>query len=98
MIPCTVHCVLYVHTVRCGSVLQALMEEFNVSGAFLLLGGFSLHFCFFAMFFRPTEYEGGTREIVIQVQEDPPAINAENPGVAGMTTYCSGLWWWIFTL
>ncbi|XP_070173993.1 monocarboxylate transporter 9-like [Littorina saxatilis] len=38
-------------------VAQFLIEEYTVSGAFLLIGAVSFHYTFFAMFFRPTSYE-----------------------------------------
>ncbi|XP_076435795.1 uncharacterized protein LOC143275513 isoform X2 [Babylonia areolata] len=53
-----------------GSVIfQNLIEEFGVSGTFLLLGAASLHFCFFGIFFRPTMYEGKTTEIAVEEPE-----------------------------
>nr|KAG5708264.1 hypothetical protein BaRGS_021198 [Batillaria attramentaria] len=42
-----------------GSVLtQILMDEYSVSGAFLLIGAVSLHFSLCGMFYRPSVYEG----------------------------------------
>ena len=38
-------------------IMQFLMDEYSVSGAFLLAGAMSLHYCLFGMFYRPTVYE-----------------------------------------
>ncbi|KAK7489452.1 hypothetical protein BaRGS_00019251 [Batillaria attramentaria] len=42
-----------------GSLItQLLFDIFGLTGAFLLIGGISLHFCVFGMLMRPTEFEG----------------------------------------
>lgn len=50
-----------------GSLMaQAFINEYSVSGAFLLIGAVSLHYCLFGMFLRPTDYEGA----VVSVSKD----------------------------
>ena len=58
-----------------GSLItQSLIDEYSVSGAFLLIGALSLHFCFFGMFFRPTQFE--TKKMTLSVSID--MLEAEN--------------------
>ncbi|KAK7090914.1 uncharacterized protein [Littorina saxatilis] len=40
-------------------IMQILIDQFSVSGAFLIMGALTLHHCFFGMFYRPTVFEGG---------------------------------------
>ena len=53
---------------------NSLIDEYSVSGAFLLIGALSLHFCFFGMFFRPTQFE--TKKMTLSVSID--MLEAEN--------------------
>ncbi|KAK7499316.1 hypothetical protein BaRGS_00009576 [Batillaria attramentaria] len=49
-----------------GSLIaQTLMDEYSVSGAFLMIAALSLHFALFGMFFRPTVYEGGALSVSV---------------------------------
>ncbi|KAL8596012.1 hypothetical protein ACOMHN_018324 [Nucella lapillus] len=45
-----------------GSLItQTLIDQYSVSGAFIIIAAVSLHFCFFGGFFRPSEQEMGNK-------------------------------------
>ncbi|KAK7090038.1 hypothetical protein V1264_009893 [Littorina saxatilis] len=54
-----------------GSLIaQTLIDEYSVSGAFLLIAAISLHYCFCGMFYRPTPFERRESKIVETDQHD----------------------------
>nr|KAG5708263.1 hypothetical protein BaRGS_021197 [Batillaria attramentaria] len=59
-------------------IVQTLIEEFSISGAFLLTGALSLHHSLFAMFYRPTRYEGKVKRVSWTVEA--PQVQEEKHG------------------
>ena len=58
-----------------GSVImQFLIDEYSVEGAFLLAGAIAFHHCLFAMFYRPTVHE--RRNLNLTFKERSPIVTS----------------------